>query len=135
MDAQDLKKAGLAATLPRLKILKLLEENLQRHMSAEDIYKVLMNTGENVSVATIYRVLHQFCEAGIVQRLNLENGHAVYELERGDHHDHMCCMKCGKISEFFDEAIEKRQKVIAEKAGWAITEHTMILFGICPKCQ
>lgn len=135
MTSQDLKKAGLSATLPRIKILEVLESGPQTHYSAEDIYKILMEKGENVGVATIYRVLNQFSTAGIIQRLNLENGHAIYELNRGEHHDHLYCVKCATIEEFFDEQIEERQKTIAKTAGWHITEHSMVLFGLCPKCR
>ncbi|MEE8624664.1 MAG: ferric iron uptake transcriptional regulator [Acidiferrobacterales bacterium] len=135
MKTQDLKKAGLTATVPRLTILSLLEAGKTRHMSAEGIYKALAETGEDVSLATIYRVLQQFTAAGLVSRLNLEVGHAVYEIADGSHHDHMCCVKCGKIEEFVDDVIESHQRDIAAKAGWTITDHTMVIYGLCSTCQ
>ena len=115
MDTQELKKAGLTATLPRMKILEVFENNDRRHFSAEEIYKELLDHHENVGLATIYRVLNQFNDAGLINRLNLENGHAIYELNRGKHHDHMYCVRCGKIEEFLDPGIEKRQNQIAIK--------------------
>ncbi len=135
MEAQELKDAGLAATLPRLKVLRLLESSPVRHLSAEEIYKQLADSGENVSMATVYRVLQQFTAAGLVSRLNLETGHAVYELHDGGHHDHMFCVKCGKIQEFVDEVIEKHQRDIAKKARWEMTDHSMVIYGLCPACQ
>lgn len=135
MSTQELKKAGLSATLPRIKILEVFEQGPQTHYSAEDIYKILLGKGENIGVATIYRVLNQFSTAGIIQRLNLENGHAIYELDTGQHHDHFYCVKCAQIEEFYDDTIEQRQQIIATKAGWTITEHSMVLFGLCPECS
>ena len=131
MENQDLKKAGLKVTLPRMKILEILESSDKRHLSAEDIYRVLLDAGEDIGLATIYRVLTQFEGAGLVQRHHFESGQAVFELERGKHHDHLICVKCGKIVEFLDEAIESRQKEIAKKNGFQISDHSLIIYGIC----
>lgn len=138
MDTQDLKKAGLSATVPRLKILEIFEQNDRRHFSAEDIYKELLDRKENVGIATVYRVLNQFCDAGLINRLNLDknkSGQAIFELNRGEHHDHMYCIRCGRIEEFLDESIESKQEAIASKAGWVIKDHSMVLFGLCPQCK
>ncbi len=131
----DLKKAGLKATVPRLKILSILEENSNRHMSAEDVYKALLEHGEDVGLATVYRVLTQFDQAELVKRHHFAEGHSVFEINEGDHHDHMVCVKCGKVEEFTDETIEKRQQAIAKKAGFEMTNHSLYIYGICPKCQ
>jgi len=112
---QDLKRAGLKITLPRMKILEILESSDKKHLSAEDIYRVLLDTGEEIGLATIYRVLTQFEGAGLVIRHHFETGQALFELERGKHHDHLICVKCGKIVEFVDESIEAKQKEIAAK--------------------
>ncbi|HEX19622.1 MAG TPA: ferric iron uptake transcriptional regulator [Acidiferrobacteraceae bacterium] len=130
-ESTDLKKAGLKATLPRLKILTLLEGAQERHMSAEDIYKLLLDTGEEVGLATVYRVLTQFESAGLIIRHNFEGGHAVYELNQGRHHDHMVCVECGKVFEFYDDAIEARQHKVAEKAGFVVGDHSLYLYGAC----
>ncbi len=135
MSSSDLRKAGLKATLPRMRILQLLEENSQRHMSAEDVYRALLEAGEEVGIATIYRVLTQFESAGLITRHNFDGGHAVYEIDQGDHHDHMVCTRCGKVTEFFDETIEKRQHAIASQYGYDMTDHSLYIFGICPDCQ
>ncbi|MCK5522027.1 MAG: ferric iron uptake transcriptional regulator [Thiomargarita sp.] len=135
MESQNLKKFGLKATLPRLRILQLLENSQQRHMSAEDIYKTLLDTGEDVSLATVYRVLTQFETAGILIRHHFENGLSVFELDEGHHHDHLLCVKCGKIIEFFDDAIEKRQRAIAQQHRFNITDHCLYIYGVCPNCQ
>ncbi|QKT02600.1 ferric iron uptake transcriptional regulator [Ectothiorhodospiraceae bacterium 2226] len=135
MQTQDLKKAGLKATLPRLKILQMLESSETRHLSAEDIYKALLESGEEVGLATVYRVLTQFESAGLVSRLHFEGGHSVFELNQGEHHDHIVCVKCGRVDEFMDETIEARQRHIAEKAGYAMTDHSLYIYGICPDCQ
>lgn len=129
MESADLKKAGLKITLPRMKILDLMENNADRHMKAEDIYKMLLDAGEEIALATVYRVLTQFEAAGLVTRHHFEGGHAVFELNDGEHHDHLVDVKTGKVVEFYDEAIEKRQKEIAKKYGFTITEHTMVLYG------
>ncbi len=129
MESADLKKAGLKITLPRMKILDLMENNSDRHMKAEDIYKMLLDAGEEIALATVYRVLTQFEAAGLVTRHHFEGGHAVFELNDGEHHDHLVDVKTGKVVEFYDEIIEKRQKEIAQKYGFTITEHTMVLYG------
>lgn len=137
METADLKKAGLKVTLPRMKILELLEATQERHQSAEDIYKALLEAGEEIGLATVYRVLTQFEGAGLVNRHHFEGGQAVFELNQGGHHDHMVCLKCGKVTEFMDEIIEERQNKIAEQHNFEITEHSMILYGHCkdPDCQ
>lgn len=131
METADLKKAGLKVTLPRMKILELLENSSNIHQSAEDIYKALLDAGEEIGLATVYRVLTQFEGAGLVNRHHFEGGQAVFELNHGQHHDHLVCVKCGKVVEFFDETIEDRQKQIAKDNGFTITEHSLILYGYC----
>ncbi|SCZ49545.1 ferric iron uptake transcriptional regulator [Thiohalomonas denitrificans] len=133
--SQDLKKAGLKATLPRIKILDILERSKSRHMSAEDVYKALLESGEDVGLATVYRVLTQFETADIVHRHHFEGGHSVFELNEGSHHDHILCVKCGKVEEFLDETIEERQRAIAEELGFEITDHSLYIFGICAECR
>lgn len=128
METQDIKKAGLKVTLPRIRILQILENNKQRHMSAEDVYKALIEVDEDVGLATIYRVLTQFETAGLVVRHNFEEGHSVFELAEGEHHDHMICLETGKIIEFQDEEIERRQREIAEANGYELEEHSLVLY-------
>jgi Fur family ferric uptake transcriptional regulator len=135
VDNSDLKKAGLKITLPRVKILQILENSQSHHLSAEDVYRVLLESDEDIGLATVYRVLTQFQEAGLVTRHNFEGGHSVFELDLGTHHDHLVCVKCGKVDEFIDQVIEDRQKEIAEKAGYRITDHSLNMYGICPDCQ
>jgi Fur family ferric uptake transcriptional regulator len=137
LETTDLKKAGLKVTLPRMKILELLETSDTRHQSAEDIYKTLLEHGEEIGLATVYRVLTQFEAAGLVTRHHFEGGQAVFELNEGGHHDHLVCVKCGKVVEFMDEVIEERQKAIARENGFDITEHSLILYGHCndPACK
>ncbi|MEW8028018.1 MAG: ferric iron uptake transcriptional regulator [Candidatus Thiodiazotropha sp.] len=137
MDNQDIRKAGLKVTLPRVKILELLENCDQRHVSAEDVYKLLLDKGEEIGLATVYRVLTQFESAGLVTRHNFEGGHAVFELDRGGHHDHLVCVVCGKVEEFIDPTIEKRQHEIAKKHGFEMVDHSLIIYGHCgnPKCS
>lgn len=130
MEKQDLKKAGLKVTLPRLKILEILESSENRHLTAEDIYKNLLEANEEIGLATVYRVLTQFEAAGLVKRNNFEEGHAVFELDDGDHHDHLVCVKTGAVLEFYDEVIEERQKEIAKKHGYKLVEHSMTLYGV-----
>lgn len=134
MDNQQLREAGLKITGPRIKILELLEQASTRHLSAEDIYKALLESGEDIGLATVYRVLTQFEAAGLVKRQNFEEGYSVFELNQGPHHDHLVCIKCGKVDEFVDETIEKRQKNVAEKAGYQMTDHSLIIYGICRAC-
>lgn len=131
MENQDLKKVGLKVTLPRMKILEILENSSKRHLSAEDIYKVLLESDEEIGLATIYRVLTQFESAGLVIRHHFETGQAVFELQRGKHHDHLICVKCGKIVEFVDESIESKQREIAKKNGFEISDHSLIIYGVC----
>ena len=127
-EESDLKKAGLKVTLPRLRILELLEDKKEMHLSAEDIYKKLLEAGEDVGLATVYRVLTQFEQAGIVLKNNFEEGRAVYELHQDQHHDHMVCVETGKIIEFHDEIIEQRQSDVAKDLGYVIVDHSMVLY-------
>ena len=127
-DDAELKKAGLKVTLPRLRILELLEHDDKTHLSAEEIYRRLIGAGEEVGLATVYRVLTQFEQAGICIRHNFEEGHAVYELTPSDHHDHMVCLETGDVIEFTDDIIEERQKKIAEEEGYEIVDHSMVLY-------
>lgn len=135
METQDLKNVGLKATLPRIKILNLLEGSKLRHVSAEDVYKALLESGEDLSLATVYRVLTQFEQAGLVTRHHFEGGHSVFELNEGEHHDHILCIKCGKVDEFVDKVIEERQQKIAADKGYDMTDHSLYIFGICKQCQ
>lgn len=135
MDNSDLKKAGLKITLPRMKILEILENARDRHLSAEDVYRILLESSEDIGLATVYRVLTQFEEAGLVIRHNFSEGHSVFELDNGTHHDHLVCVKCNKVEEFVDSVIEDRQKKVAEKAGYTITDHSLNIYGICSSCQ
>ncbi|BAZ94076.1 MAG: ferric iron uptake transcriptional regulator [Gammaproteobacteria bacterium] len=135
MESQDLRKVGLKVTLPRMKILEILEQNEQRHLSAEDVYKALLEAGEDIGLATVYRVLTQFETAGLVTRHHFEGGHSVFELSQGEHHDHILCVKCGRVDEFVDEVIEERQHKIAEKAGYEMTDHSLYIYGVCEKCR
>ena len=130
-DQKDLRNAGLKATLPRLKILELFENSKERHLSAEDVYKILITTGEDVGLATVYRVLTQFEEAGLLSRHHFESGKAVFEINEGTHHDHIVCVKCGRVEEFYDEEIEKRQQQAAESRGFKMQEHSLMIYGIC----
>jgi Fur family ferric uptake transcriptional regulator len=132
---QELRKVGLKVTLPRVKILQILENSSNKHMSAEDVYKALIESDQDVGLATVYRVLTQFEAAGLVMRHHFEGGHSVFELTSADHHDHMVCNQCGKVEEFFDSIIENQQDKIAEKYGFKITDHSMYLYGLCSDCQ
>ncbi len=134
MESKDLRRAGLKVTLPRLKILEILEGSEQRHMSAEDLYKSLLESGEDIGLATVYRVLTQFESAGLVVRHHFEGGTSVFELDDGAHHDHIVCVKCGRVDEFMDEVIEKRQQEIAARAGYEMTDHSLYIYGICADC-
>jgi len=135
LETQDLKRAGLKATLPRLRILHILETGDRRHFSAEDVYKALLDAEEDVGLATVYRVLTQFEGAGLVTRHHFEGGHSVFELNQGTHHDHLVCVRCGRIEEFVDNVIEDRQVDIAHRHGFSITDHALYLYGVCQKCQ
>ena len=127
-DDAELKKAGLKVTLPRLRILELLEDGDKAHLSAEEIYRKLIDAGEEVGLATVYRVLTQFEQAGICIRHNFEEGHAVYELTPSDHHDHMVCLNTGDVIEFTDDIIEERQRILAKERGYEIIDHSMVLY-------
>ncbi len=128
MESQELRKAGLKVTLPRVKILEMLENCDTRHLSAEDMYRMLLESGEEIGLATVYRVLTQFEAAGLVIRHNFEGGHAVFELERGPHHDHMVDVESGKVIEFYSEEIERLQREIAAKHGYEIQDHSLVLY-------
>ncbi|MEG3002195.1 MAG: ferric iron uptake transcriptional regulator [Comamonas sp.] len=130
----ELKSTGLKATLPRLKILEIFQTGKQRHMTAEDVFRVLLDERSDIGLATVYRVLTQFEQAGILLRSNFESGKAVYELNEGQHHDHFVCTSCGKVEEFYDPEIEKRQLLIANEMGWTIQDHSMSLYGQCADC-
>lgn len=132
---ENLKSVGLKVTLPRLKILSLLEGCNGCHMSAESLHQELINTGEDVGLATVYRVLAQFEAAGLVSRHNFEGGQAVFELDEGGHHDHILCIQCGKVEEFIDEVIEKRQKEVIEEHGYEMTDHHLTIYGVCSDCK
>lgn len=134
-ESQQLKDVGLKITMPRLKILQILERSALHHMSAEDVYKALLEQGEDVGLATVYRVLTQFQEAGLVNRNYFEGGYSVFELSQGEHHDHLVCVKCGRVEEFMDEVIEQHQKMIAERAGFKMTDHALNIYGFCPDCK
>ena len=131
MESQDLRRAGLKVTMPRLKILEILASAAARHMSAEDIYKTLLESHADIGLATVYRVLTQFEAAGLITRHHFEGGTAVFELNRGEHHDHIVCLDCGRVEEFSDAAIEERQAAIADQRGFAIADHALILYGRC----
>ena len=132
---QELRKAGLKVTLPRVKILQIMESSETKHLSAEDVYKALIEADEDVGLATVYRVLTQFESAGLVMRHHFEGGSSVFELTSIDHHDHIVCQTCGSVEEFYDEVIENQQEMIAEKYGFRITDHSMYLYGVCKDCQ
>jgi len=134
-EEQGLKEAGLKITAPRLKILQLLESAGVRHVSAEDVYKLLLENGEEIGLATVYRVLTQFEDAGLVARHHFEGGHSVFELSPDQHHDHIVCVKCGRVEEFNDREIENRQKLIAQELGFELTDHNLNMYGLCPACR
>lgn len=131
----QLKDSGLKVTGPRLKILDLFETHAEEHLSAEDVYRILLDEGIEIGVATIYRVLTQFEQAGILLRHHFETGKAVYELNTGGHHDHIVCVKCGKVTEFHNDEIEKLQDTIAEENGYRIVDHALYMYGVCSDCQ
>ena len=132
-NSPELKTRGLKATAPRLRILKLFENTQVRHLSAEDVYRTLMGEGIDVGLATVYRVLTQFEQAGMLSRHHFESGKAVFELNEGGHHDHLVCMQCGRVEEFYDPEIEKRQSKIAKERGFAIRDHSLSLYADCTK--
>ena len=131
--AQSLKEIGLKATLPRRRILELFEASKVRHLSAEDVYRALLNEGLDVGLATVYRVLTQFEHAGLLSRQHFETGKAVYELNQGGHHDHLVCLQCGRVEEFYDPEIEKRQNEIARQRGFELHGHSLALYADCTK--
>jgi len=130
---EELKSTGLKATVPRLKVLEIFQKGAQRHMTAEDVFRVLLQDRSDVGLATVYRVLTQFEQAGILTRSNFEGGKAVYELNEGQHHDHLVCLDCGKVEEFFDAEIESRQNAVAKTKGFAIADHALSLYAHCTK--
>ncbi len=130
----ELKNTGLKATLPRLKILEIFQTGGLRHMTAEDVFRILLNEHSDIGLATVYRVLTQFEQAGILERSHFESGKAVYELNEGKHHDHLICTSCGKVEEFYDAEIERRQQMIAKDKGWILQDHAMSLYGLCGDC-
>jgi Fur family ferric uptake transcriptional regulator len=132
---QDLKSAGLKATLPRLKIINLFESSKIRHLTAEDVYKLLLGEGLDIGLATVYRVLTQFEQAGLLVRHHFESGKAVFELNQGTHHDHLVCIQCGRVEEFYDAEIEKRQVKVARERGFEIHEHALYLYADCTKVK
>ena len=134
-ESKQLKNAGLKITMPRVKVLQILEQSADHHLSAESVYKALLDMGEDVGLATVYRVLTQFEAAGLVSRHNFEGGHSVFELTQGAHHDHLVCVKCGRVEEFIDDIIEERQRLIAQKAAFKMTDHALNIYGFCPRCQ
>ncbi len=131
--ADNLKSSGLKATLPRIKVLEVFQKSAQRHMSAEDVFKTLLGEGADVGLATVYRVLMQFEQAGILSRNHFESGKAVFELNEGKHHDHLVCLDCGRVEEFFDPEIEKRQKTVAQARGFELQDHALALYAACTK--
>lgn len=135
MENQQIKEAGLKVTRPREKILAVLERSERRHLSAEDVYKELLISGEDIGLATVYRVLTQFEGAGLVCRRHFEGGQSVFELNSGTHHDHLICIKCGRVVEFVDALIEERQQAIAVERGFRIEDHSLVLYGVCGDCD
>jgi Fur family ferric uptake transcriptional regulator len=134
-DQSDLKNVGLKATFPRLKILDIFRKSGQRHLSAEDVYRALLAESVDIGLATVYRVLTQFEQAGILARSQFDGGKAIFELNDGDHHDHLICTHCGSVAEFTDSEIEKRQHEIAEEKGFKLESHAMVLYGVCQACS
>ena len=132
---EEIKSTGLKATGPRLKILEIFQTTQQRHMSAEDVFRLLMTEGSDIGLATVYRVLTQFEQAGLLTRNSFDNGKAVYELNQGEHHDHLVCLDCGHVEEFFDPKIEQRQNVIARERGFELADHALSLYAHCRKAD
>ena len=132
---EDLKSTGLKATLPRLKILEIFQQGGQRHMTAEDVFRILLDVRSDIGLATVYRVLTQFEQAGILSRSHFESGKAVYELNEGQHHDHLVCLDCGRVEEFYDAEIEKRQNDVATTKGFVIADHALSLYAHCTRAS
>ena len=130
----ELKNTGLKATLPRLKILEIFQKGDPRHMTAEDVFRILLLEHSDIGLATVYRVLMQFEQAGILERSHFESGKAVYELNEGSHQDHLVCTSCGKVEEFYDAEIERRQQLVTKNRGWVLQDHAMSLYGLCADC-
>jgi Fur family ferric uptake transcriptional regulator len=135
VEDDQIKQAGLKVTAPRQKILAILEASDKRHLSAEDVYRILLSNGDEIGLATVYRVLTQFEGAGLVVRHHFETGQSVFELNRGAHHDHLVCIKCDKVVEFMEPAIEDRQMAIAKEHGFTLEDHSLVIYGLCPDCQ
>lgn len=137
MSPPELKSLGLKATVPRLKILEVFQQGRMRHMSAEDVYRELLTDNSDIGLATVYRVLMQFEQAGILKRTNFESGRSLFELNQGEHHDHLVCLQCGRVEEFIDPEIEKRQQRVARDLGFALQDHALALYGNCvkPDCE
>jgi Fur family ferric uptake transcriptional regulator len=131
--AEELKSSGLKATLPRIKILEVFQQTKQRHLTAEDVFKALLGEGADIGLATVYRVLMQFEQAGLLTRSHFESGKAVFELNEGQHHDHLVCLDCGRVEEFFDAEIEQRQRAVAVTRGFTLQEHSLALYARCTK--
>ena len=131
--AEDLKSSGLKATAPRLKVLEAFQRAPQRHLTAEDVYKLLLAEDADIGLATVYRVLMQFEQAGLLSRSHFESGKSVFELNEGQHHDHLLCLTCGRVEEFFDPEIEQRQRAVAEQRGFALQDHALALYAVCTK--
>ena len=134
-NADELKSSGLKATLPRIKILEVFQHAQRRHMTAEDVYKLLLADGADIGLATVYRVLMQFEQAGLLTRSNFESGKSVFELNEGQHHDHLVCLTCGRVEEFYDAEIEQRQRQVAETRGFELHEHSLALYARCTKAN
>lgn len=133
MGSKELKQAGLKVTLPRIKILEMLQSQESAHLTAEDIYRTLIESGEEIGLATVYRVLTQFESVGLVKRHHFEGGQSIFELNQGQHHDHILCVECGRIEEFCDDEIERRQQRVARRLGFELAEHSLILYGHCTR--
>ncbi len=131
--ADELKSSGLKATLPRIKILEVFQLSAERHLTAEDVYKTLLNDGSDIALATVYRVLMQFEQAGLLARSHFESGKSVFELNEGTHHDHLVCLTCGRVEEFFDPEIEQRQREVAQSRGFSLQEHALSLYAVCQR--
>ena len=131
--AEELKSSGLKATLPRIKILEVFQRTERRHLTAEDVFKVLLAEGADIGLATVYRVLMQFEQAGLLSRSHFESGKSVFELNEGQHHDHLVCLTCGRVEEFYDAEIEQRQRAVAEQRGFALQDHALALYAVCTK--
>jgi Fur family ferric uptake transcriptional regulator len=134
-NADELKNSGLKATLPRIKILEVFQRTRQRHMTAEDVFKALLTEGADVGLATVYRVLMQFEQAGLLKRSHFESGKSVFEMNEGQHHDHLVCLTCGRVEEFYDPEIEARQRAVAQGRGFALQDHSLALYAACTKAD